>query len=603
MPVIRNLVGLDQREYPEFITETVKRGPLVVSVTERGTIDSLRSATLENTVEGSTTIISIVPEGTRVTPGEVVCELDSSALVDEHKQQQIVVTQTLAEVKKAEENVAIQMRQNESDIAAAKLAQSLAALDYDKYVGKNGEFEQLVEELEGQITLAEEELKRAEQAYEYSKRIAKKGYRSQDDLDADLLAVTKARINRNVAQSKLEVLREYTYQRTTKELVEQKAESVRELDRVKRQGVAALAQFEAQLAANRLTYDVEVAKLEKLARQIEACKLRAPQEGVVVYANQRSRRSEPTVIEEGATVRERQTIIKLPDLSELKVDARIHESKISKVRVGQRVIVRADAVPNITFSGTVEQISSVPVPGNWPNYDLKEYESLITLTDYSPEMNLLKPGLTAGIEIIVEQRDNVLQAPVQSIVSIGQQHFAYVVTASGPLRRDIRIGQSNNKAVEILDGLEEGERVIMNPRTHFSEEISDLQSELDKKSKKKQAERRGGSTGDGDASGTGNKPDSDDSGQGGRPDTGAPAEEPLAFLKQHDKNSDRKLTRDELPPAMQQRFVTMDRNSDGSLSLPELSAIMKQAADGKPQAEAAAAAAGESTGGSQGQGE
>src|SRR5690606_13517084 len=142
-----------------------KRAPFRIAVTERGQLDSLRNATLVSSVEGTTTIISIVPAGTHVKAGDLVCELDASIQIDKEKQQQILVTQAAAERKKAEENVEIQKRQNESDIAAAELAKELAKLDHEKY--KQGEARQLENELSGLAEVAREELARAAELYEF----------------------------------------------------------------------------------------------------------------------------------------------------------------------------------------------------------------------------------------------------------------------------------------------------------------------------------------------------------------------------------------------------------------------------------------------------
>ena len=478
-PAIRQALSIGKPPTSKYMTETVKRAPFRIAVTERGTLDSLKSATLASQVEGTTTIISLVPEGTLVEKGEVVCELDSSQLIQEEKEQQIAVTTAEADLKKAEENLEIQKRQNESDIAAARLAGELAQLDLEKY--REGESIQLENEIKGEITVAEEELARSVESYEFSKRLAKKGYKSQNDVEADRIAVTKTQIKRDVALDKLKVLKNYTYRRTIRELEEMADESVRELDRVRRQAAAALAQFEADFKAKKLTYEVQKGKLERCQKQIAACTIRAPQPGEVVYnTDGGSRRSEGDVIEVGVSVRERQPIIKLPDLSQMKVDARIHESKISRVRPGLPVIIRVDAYPNNTLIGVVDHVSSVPVSGRFPNYDLKQYESIIRIESQDDPDIKLKPGLTASLEIIVEERSNVLQTPVQSVITVGRESMAYVMTPTGPERRSLLIGKSNDQFVEVLDGVQAGEQVVMNPRSHFAEEISRLQASQDR---------------------------------------------------------------------------------------------------------------------------
>ena len=84
--------------------------------------------------------------------------------------------------------------------------------------------------------------------------------------------------------------------------------------------------------AKKATWELEVGKEKKLERQIAACKIVAPSDGLVVYANDPTRafRSNTPQVEEGATVRERQKIFSLPDIPKMQVNTKVHESQIDK---------------------------------------------------------------------------------------------------------------------------------------------------------------------------------------------------------------------------------------------------------------------------------
>ena len=639
-PTIRDLLFGAGEANPHLVFETVKQGPFVVAVTERGTVGSLKNSTLSSSVEGSTTIISIVPEGTDVkaplpskvagtvaeiitsgpsgeyrtvvietgpivrgtpwffvqlpgtrvehTPtmgkstrllveqgdkvkvgdflaGDVLCELDSSALVEKEKQQQILVTQASANLERARKDVEIQLNLNLSDIAKAKLALDLARLDLKKFV--EGEKIQQENEEKGNVLIAQEEMTQADELYRFYQRIAKKGYRSQVELEAKRVALVKARNKLEVARDKLNVLQNYTFERTYKERKELAEEAGRELKRTNLKGLAALSQFLAELRAKLLTYSVEQEKLERLQRQIKACKLVAPQDGKVVYANQRSRRSETVVIEEGVSVRERQRIINLPDFSQMKVEAKIHESKISNVREGLRVRIRIDAVPDKVFSGIVETVPDVPVKGEWPNTDLMLYETLIRITD---DVSTLKPGMNANVEIIAQERENVQQIPLQAIIAVGDSYVAYVrddtAKRGAVIRNDVKIGASNAKMIEITGGLKDGEQVVMNPMTHFGDEINELRALASQKKAKASAKAAGiRKAADGSAfkgKGKGRR-----KGRGKRP--AGKKIDPLGSFRNLDRNSDGALTKDELPGQMAARFETMDADKDGKVVLSE----------------------------------
>ena len=498
----------------------------------------MRNVTLHNSVEGSTTIISIVPEGTLVSDpvkaefngvvaygeevsgasreltvtqddgtsktyevimgpltqilapdgskvkrfdimaGDVVCELDSSALVDNFNQQQIQVTQAEANYEKAQKDLEIQKSTNDSLLDAAKLARTLADLDLEMYTKEGGEYDQAKKTMEGNIKQLEEQLAQEKENFEFVKRQAQRGYQTQNELESARIRVQGLQINLDVAIGELDVLEKFTKRRTEAERNQLATDTKREVERVQLEGEAALAQLRADLDAAKLTLSIESEKLERLRRQIVATKLVAPQSGQVVYASQSSRRSEPVVIEEGATVRERQSVIKLPDLTNMKVDARIHESRINRIRAGLDVEIRIDALPGDPYRGVLDTVSSVPTPGRYPNYDLKEYEAEVRIVDSEERTKRLKPGMSAEVTIIVDERsDKVLQIPIQSVVTVGPSYYAYVLGETGPSRRELAVGDINDTAFEIKQGIEEGERVIMNPKTHFREEIDQLEDQ------------------------------------------------------------------------------------------------------------------------------
>lgn len=550
----------------------------------------MNNVTLKSGVEGATTIISIIEEGTMVKPGDVLCVLDSSILQDQYEQQQIKVTQAEANVEKANQNVHIQETQNTSDLAAAKLQAELASMSLKSFV----EFDRTkrINEARGAVFLAEDQLSQGQEEFEFYKEQTKRGYANQQTLETSRIKVAQYENALKVAKDNLKLLQNYTLEQELQRMTVEAENFGRDVERVERTGLATLAGFKADKTAAELILTNEKATLARLTRQIEACKLVAPQPGEVVYAAERSRRSEPTVIEEGASVHENQAIIKLPDLSKMKVDARIHESKIRQIRVGQPVRIYVDARPNHAYEGRLHSVSSVPASGSWPNTDLKEYEAVVAINDPNNEQSL-KPGMTSRLEVIVAQRSDVMQAPVQAIVSIGgNEYITYVLTPNGPEKRDIVVGQSNDDSFEILEGLKPGEKVILNPRTNFADDIAELQakySESVSNLKPEGGEEAAGQTpataGEG-APGAippapaGNvPPPSPGDGEGGRrkgEGGGGGGRDPAARFKQMDKNGDGKIGKDEASERMAPMFDAMDKNGDGGISLDEFQQAMQQ---------------------------
>ncbi|MEI8017685.1 MAG: efflux RND transporter periplasmic adaptor subunit [Schlesneria sp.] len=600
--------------------ETAKKGTFQITVVEKGTLDSMKNAVLTSKVEGSTTIIMIVPEGTNVNEGDLVCELDSSMLSDKETAQEILVEKAKAAFEQGKEDLLIQEAQNESDLEAAKLKLRLAEIDLKKFT--EGDLVQQKNDLDGKIKLAEENLSRAQESFEYAQRLAKKGYRTQNDLESERIAVETAKIAVKQVVGERRVLVDFSEGRNLAELEANVKEYGREIQRTESKTRAALAQKKAELRARELTFEVESKKYERLIAQIKACKIYASQDGQVVYANVRDGRStENVMIDVGVGVRERQAIINLPDLDSMKVNARIHESRISMVRQKMPVIVKIDAYPEEVFHGEVDMVASVPSSTGGFGSTTKEYEAVVRITDETDKVNKLRPGLTATTEVLVERRDDVLQIPVQANITIGAKQFVFVVTGKKVDLRPIKVGKTNSNFIEVLDGLVEGDGVVMNPHSHFKKEISDLEVEQAKEQSKesnkapeiiapaKPAEgvspaapmkkpgegataagpagsrpERSPSAGGSErpAAGPGGgegRPQGGPSDGGGRPPGsggGGAGFDPMARFNDMDKDQDGKVTKDEATGRMADNFDNFDTDSDGSVTKDEyLGAIAK----------------------------
>lgn len=116
--------------------------------------------------------------------GDVVCELDSSTLVEKEKEQQIKVTTAKANVEKSEINLEIQETTNASAVGTARSKEKLAELDLKKYTAPDGEYEQEVATIEGDLKKVEEELSINMEKYEKVRSQARLGYSNVNDLES-----------------------------------------------------------------------------------------------------------------------------------------------------------------------------------------------------------------------------------------------------------------------------------------------------------------------------------------------------------------------------------------------------------------------------------
>lgn len=401
----------------------VRRATFVYETSERGELESSRNVEVRCQVKGSSTaILELIPEGTFVQKGDVLAKLDDSALQAQLQQQQIVCNTSQAAVTQA---------RNVYETAL------IARLEY-----LEGTFKQEEQLILNEMLVAEENLRRAMQFAKYSRRLASKGYLSPLQLDADEFAVDKARNEMETAQTKLRVLRDFNKEKMLKQL-----ESDIKI---------AKANYDSALK----TYELDLAKLEDIKEQLASCVVRAPTSGEVVYANDRSRRSDEPDIIEGALVRERQVMFRLPDTRYMQVKTKVNESRVALVKDGMPAKIRLDSSWGQELEGRVVRVDSYPIPTRWSASSVKDYACYVEVLN--PPDNV-RPGLAAQVTILLEQQPDALLVPVQAVYPHGKQHYC-VVSANG--RREVRrveIGSSNEKFVVIRNGISEGEVVLQNP--------------------------------------------------------------------------------------------------------------------------------------------
>jgi RND family efflux transporter MFP subunit len=163
-------------------------------------------------------------------------------------------------------------------------------------------------------------------------------------------------------------------------------------------------------------------------------------------------------IREGATVRERQAIITIPDMSRMSVKVKIHESYIKKIKKGQKARITVDAYPDKVLTGEVTKVGVLPDSQNrWMNPDMKVYLTTITLDS---TQDWVKPGMSAKVEILVNKIENCVYVPVQAVSPDGEKQVCYVAGLK-TVRREVQIGDFNDEFIEVKNGLAEGERVLL----------------------------------------------------------------------------------------------------------------------------------------------
>jgi HlyD family secretion protein len=444
-------------------TYTVKQGPLTISFVESGTIKARDQIILKNEVEGKTSITFVVPEGTRVKKGELLIELDVSTLEDQKIDQEISVQNAEAEYISKTENLAVVENQAKSDVDLAILTLDFAKQDLEKY--QKGEYQSELLKANTEITLAEEELIKAEDYLNWSEKLYQEKYIPETEYKGDVLAKKKCELNVKIAQNSRELLEQYTYKRTLAQKVSDVNQAEMTLERTKRKAYADVIQAEAELKAKKSEFGRQKDKLDKVITQISKTKIYAPDDGLVIYASSakntggwRGSNSEP--LDVGREVYEREELIYLPTGNASDAEIMVHESYLKKISIGMPTVITVD-VQDKKYYGTIQQIAPLPdARSMWMNPDLKLYTTKVAIDSRDLA---LRSGMSCQAEIIVEQHKEAVYVPLQAVIRVGQMPTVYVKNGKTFESRTIKVGLDNNKVIHVLEGLQDGDVVQLNP--------------------------------------------------------------------------------------------------------------------------------------------
>jgi RND family efflux transporter MFP subunit len=324
-----------------------------------------------------------------------------------------------------------------------------------------GEALQKLRELEVDIDLKDMELKEADSKLTWTQKLYEKEYVSRTDLEADILSQKRSEIALKKARTAKNLFIEYEFPKEAEKRLSDCDEAKRELDRTQARARSKLAQAQAKLKSTEATYLLHKERLEKLKEQLEACTIKAPASGQVVYGSSEQpwyRRDR--MIEEGAEVWERQKIISIPDQSEMKVEIKVHETWIDKVKIGQAADITVAAFPDKTFTGKVLKKAPLADQQGWFRGDLKVY---VTDVSIDGTHDFLKTGMSAKVTVLIDELQDVLIVPIQAVITVEGRKLCYCSSNKGPEKREVETGLFNDDFVEVKGGLVEGEKVLLNP--------------------------------------------------------------------------------------------------------------------------------------------
>lgn len=241
-------------------------------------------------------------------------------------------------------------------------------------------------------------------------------------------------------------------------------EAQREWERVKDgPSEADIALLEAQLEDAQREYervkdgpdpdDIAVAEARVAAAQatVDMVRITAPFDGIVTAVD-----SKP-----GDQVAPGTPAFRLDDVSHMLVDVQVSEVDINRIREGQDALLSFDAILNKEYQGVVNEVALVGTS----NQGVVDFVVTVELIDPDEDV---KPGMTAAVNIIVDQLDNVLLVPNRAVRVEEGERVVYVLKDGQPEPVAIQLGSSSETVSEVIGGdIEVGDPIILNPPSTF----------------------------------------------------------------------------------------------------------------------------------------
>ena len=197
-----------------------------------------------------------------------------------------------------------------------------------------------------------------------------------------------------------------------------------------------------------LALDVERAQLdlEKIQVQIADAQLIAPFAGEILSIGVRP----------GSRAEAFSTVIVMAQPENLEITAELGSEQLNEMSVEQVATITLRNRPEESFSGTVRQL---PLAFSGGSSSVDNDDTRVRIQFDSPPANLTL-GELATVEIVLEEKDNVLWLPPAALRTFQGRTFVVIEEANGQRRADVRLGIESDARVEILEGVEVGEVII-----------------------------------------------------------------------------------------------------------------------------------------------
>ncbi|MBL8821601.1 MAG: HlyD family efflux transporter periplasmic adaptor subunit [Planctomycetia bacterium] len=452
---------------PPLTLISATKAPLDVCLIEQGVIESNSTVLITNPITSApVTVTSMVPYGTRVKKGDVIAKLDLSSLHSTMADQQSKILAARMKLQEAQEALDALKTKNEGELASMDLQMEFAQSDLNRYVNEEKQVE--LNDRRGQISMAERDLREAEEKMSYFRTFHKRGFISSEQLKAKEAELERSRFALAQNQSRLKIYERYMVPRQERTLQAKVDELKREYSKLKKTQSAALLKAQNDITTCKAGLTSEENKLTLLQTQLANVEVIAPRDGIVAAPPAEAQKTRPA---QGSTLQPSQAIFSMPQLDKVCVKVRLGESEMRKLQTRQKARITLDDESGAQYQGTLEKVD-FQAESTWtrPDGQPKDFVALVSITNNEP-LDWTYLGQKARVEFTLDTLPDALQVPASAITEKEGRSYVMVMTRDGLMPRELRTGCTDGKKVEIRQGLEPGEKVVVSSKLKLNETV------------------------------------------------------------------------------------------------------------------------------------
>lgn len=216
---------------------------------------------------------------------------------------------------------------------------------------------------------------------------------------------------------------------------------------------------QAALRMTEISRDLEILHVKRHEVDLTRLEVFAPSDGVVVVESQSRRSGDVQPYRQGDRLTPGALFARVVNPRSMRVEATVNQAEVERFEIGQEATVRLDAFPGAAFRARLESIGALATQGG--RREQFYYRTVPVVFQILDQDSRLLPGLSASADVLVGKLDQTLLVPAQAVEVENGQPFVQVETAQGVEKRPITAGPTDGLQVAVLQGLNEGDILIV----------------------------------------------------------------------------------------------------------------------------------------------